>query len=130
MSVRDSINLKNIVIAAILALVAWNLYTGAKLQEVGVPGLFSFKFGYTQRVTMSPLERDINIQGKDIDISSTEVADPYQCQRLCENDERCKAMTFVKHPDRDGCICWLKSSAPDRSERPGMISSVKQYSSK
>ncbi len=35
---------KILVILAIL-IIGWNLYTGAKIQEIGIPGIFTIKFG-------------------------------------------------------------------------------------
>ena len=122
-------NLKNAFMIIILLLVLWNIYTGATVQEVGIPGVFSIKFGKTEKVKMRPLERDTNYQGNDI--SNFEVTNPEECQQLCEKDERCKVMTFVQYRSNQlGGKCWLKSDVGVNSPSPGMVSSVKVYGAK
>jgi hypothetical protein len=36
---------QKIIIILVLLLIAWNIYTGATVQEIGIPGLFTIKFG-------------------------------------------------------------------------------------
>lgn len=43
-SSTSGLALKMVTVTALM-LVAWNLYTGATIQEIGIPGLFSVKFG-------------------------------------------------------------------------------------
>ena len=117
-------------VVLVLALVVWNLYKGATVQKIGIPG-FYIDIGHptpTPIATMGSLDQNFNIIGHDI--SNAEAPSPSACQNLCLTDDRCKAMTFVYHPDHKAGICWLKSSADDRQDRPGMVSSTKIYRSK
>ena len=77
------------------------------------------------RVVMGELEVGVNHQGSDI--SNFEVESAEACSRACRDDPRCKVMTFVKHPDASGGICWLKSDVAPRSPDPNMTSAVKHY---
>ena len=77
------------------------------------------------RVRMGDLEPGINRQGSDL--SNFQADDAAACSTACAHDHRCMAMTFVKHPDAAGGICWLKSDVAARSEAPGMTSAVKMF---
>ncbi|MHC4573808.1 MAG: hypothetical protein ACYS76_06705 [Planctomycetota bacterium] len=44
---------KVLIILAIL-IVGWNLYTGAKIQEIGIPGIFTMKFGSNEEPPLPP----------------------------------------------------------------------------
>jgi hypothetical protein len=37
--------LQTLVVLVVLGLVLWNIYTGATIQEIGIPGIFMVKFG-------------------------------------------------------------------------------------
>jgi hypothetical protein len=41
--------LQTIILLLILGIVLWNIYTGATIQEIGIPGLFTIKFGNRQQ---------------------------------------------------------------------------------
>jgi hypothetical protein len=53
-------------------------------------------------------------------------ADPSQCQKVCAENDRCKAFTYVK-PGMQGnaARCWLKDEVAGRSEAPGLVSGIK-----
>src|SRR5579871_601617 len=46
---------------------------------------------------MGPLESHTNLSGNDI--SNFPASSAKECSNSCEKDSRCKAMTFVKHPN-------------------------------
>jgi len=73
---------------------------------------------------MGELQAGTNLQGSDI--ANFPAGDPESCAHMCERNLRCKAMTFVRHPDRPGGICWLKDRVPPRSDAPAMVSAVKR----
>jgi hypothetical protein len=74
---------------------------------------------------MGPLEPDTNRQGRDLADIGLRLTDAAACARLCEVDERCMAMSFVKASDGASGICWLKGSVPGASENPAVVSAVK-----
>ena len=73
---------------------------------------------------MGALEFDTNRQGADLN-SGDEVPRADDCSSLCAQDNRCRAMTFVQHPNGVGGICWLKNVAKDPLPHPGMTSAAK-----
>ncbi|OOG39057.1 hypothetical protein B0E52_13230 [Rhodanobacter sp. C06] len=72
---------------------------------------------------MGALEPGINRQGGDL--SNFEANTAGECSSSCLADSRCRAMTFVKHPNAPGGICWLKTTVPSMSQNPSMTSAVK-----
>ena len=78
---------------------------------------------------MGNLELRINRPGSDI--SNFQVNDADACSKACQNDIRCKAITFVKHPANPPAnprgICWLKDSVPPMLPSAGMVSAVKMF---
>ena len=48
---------KVIILLAIL-IIGWNLYTGATIKEVGIPGIFTVKFGEGEDTTIKPDDPD------------------------------------------------------------------------
>lgn len=74
---------------------------------------------------MSDLEIDTNRQGNDI--SNFQIDDATACSRALTTNDR--VMTFVKHPDRGGGVCWLKDSVAPMSPARGMIAAVKRSGS-
>jgi hypothetical protein len=71
---------------------------------------------------MSASETDKNRQGNDF-LHFT-AASVERCKRVCEEEDRCKAMTFVLDPAAGG-QCWLKDRVPAATEAAGMISAIK-----
>jgi len=74
---------------------------------------------------MGPLEVGVDRQGGDLG-PGFQVADAAECSGRCAANEDCRAMTFVKHADAAGGVCWLKGSVPAQSAHPAMTSAVKQ----
>jgi PAN domain len=75
---------------------------------------------------MGPLEGGTNRQGNDLYKTGVLLNSPIDCSNLCALDDNCKAMTFVKHVDANGGICWLKGSVPSPSVNQWMVSAVKK----
>jgi hypothetical protein len=75
---------------------------------------------------MSDLLMETNFQGSDINNGET-VADVRACQKLCKDNDECKAITYVFHDtsDRLNGSCWLKGGVPEAQHNPYMISSRK-----
>ena len=81
-----------------------------------------------EQAVMSELLWNTNYQNHDIaNIDRPEVNTAGECSDLCLKSSQCKAMTFFKHPDKPGGICWLKGAVPERSEAAGMASAYKRY---
>ena len=79
---------------------------------------------------MGELLWNTNLQGKDVsNLDKPELNTAGECSSACQKDERCKSMTFVKHPSSAGGICWPKNIVPDPGLTLGleMVSAVKVY---
>ena len=70
-----------------------------------------------------------NYHGDDIaNIEKAEVNTAGECSMLCEKEQRCKAMTFVKHGEnKPGGICWLKDAVPPLTPNSQMVSARKVF---
>lgn len=69
---------------------------------------------------MGPLQRGISYnQG---DIYDRPATSAEECSRLCYNDNRCKAMTFIISQQR----CWIKDRVNPTAQSSDMISAVRQ----
>ena len=73
---------------------------------------------------MGPLETGTNRQGRDLAEFGVKAHSAADCSRMCAEEARCKAMSFMGRPESDG-ICWLKSAVPDPTINPSMVSAVK-----
>ena len=82
----------------------------------------------TPRAYMGPLEGGTNRPAGDLSNVGIQVNSAAECSDLCLSDLNCKAMTFVKHADANGGICWLKGSIPSPTPDGAMVSAVKRYS--
>lgn len=73
-------------------------------------------------------EQNINRPGGDYKNFPLTKADPYECEKACRNDIRCKAWTYVK-PGVQGpkAHCWLKDSIPLPQWDSNCISGVVRY---
>lgn len=76
---------------------------------------------------MGPLEGGTNRHGGDLFTVGIQSNSAAECSDLCATDENCRAMTFVKHADANGGICWPKGSASSQSTNQAMVSAVKVY---
>jgi hypothetical protein len=77
---------------------------------------------------MGQLLYDTNLQGSDIsNIDKVDVNTEGECSSACLQNAHCRSMTFVKHPDKPGGICWLKDTVPPKGSTMGfkMVSAVK-----
>ena len=111
-----------------VALILWALVQPTKpIDDTQTGATTSVRHEQTHepRAVMGDLEVGVNHQGTDISNFQAESADA--CSEACREDPRCRAMTFVKHPDAPGGICWLKSDVASRSPAPNMTSAVKHF---
>lgn len=76
---------------------------------------------------MGSLEGGTNRQGSDLSSVGVLTNSAAECSDMCREDANCKAMTFVKHSNTNGGICWLKGSVPGPSPHSSMVSAVKLY---
>ena len=74
---------------------------------------------------MGDLEPGVNRMGRDLSETGSRTTDAAGCARLCAADERCKAMSFMARPAPADGICWLKTSVPEPTPNPAMVSAVK-----
>lgn len=70
---------------------------------------------------MGPLMEGQGFMGG-TDYRSTQVASAAECAALCENEDACKAMTFIISQK----MCWLKNALTATAATPDMVSAVKQ----
>ena len=76
---------------------------------------------------MGPLEGGTTRNGGDLSKVGIQANSAAECSDLCAANESCKAMTFVKHSDANGGICWTKGSVPSPSDDQAMVSAIKMY---
>ena len=79
---------------------------------------------------MSALEGNTDRPGADLSDQGIEVNSAEECSDLCLKNDNCRAMTFVKHPEANGGICWQKGSIPTPEPFPGRVSGVKTIAPK
>ena len=87
-------------------------------------GTFSSK-GKDTPSRMGPLEGGTNRQGTDLAGTGIQINGAAECSDLCRDNSNCRAMTFVKHANQSGGICWLKSTAASPTPNSAMVSAVK-----
>jgi hypothetical protein len=79
---------------------------------------------------MGQLQWNTNLPGSDVsNIDNVEVNTAGECSNECQRDDRCKAMTFVKHQSAPGGVCWLKDEVPGKGDTFGyeMVSAVRVF---
>jgi hypothetical protein len=76
---------------------------------------------------MGPLEGGTNRAGSDLSSTGIQTNSAQECSDLCAGNDTCKAMTFVKHPDANGGICWMKGAIPSPTANQQMVSATKLY---
>lgn len=76
---------------------------------------------------MGSLEGGTNRTGGDLSTVGIQSNSAAECSDLCLSDQNCRAMTFVKHDNANGGICWLKGSIPSPSSDQAMVSAIKHY---
>lgn len=74
---------------------------------------------------MGELEGGINRSGGDLDLVGIQGNSAAECSDLCASNGNCKAMTFVKHAEANGGICWQKGKVPPAVANPQMVSAIK-----
>jgi hypothetical protein len=108
----------------LLGLVAWQLYLGTTIQELGIPGLLTVKFHDAPPPPPPPARMSATEEGFDrwgSDYKDFVASDVEECLRECIADARCKAISF----NRDSRQCWMKNSHALRQDNRGFISAVK-----
>ncbi len=121
---------------AVLAIIGWQLYLGVTIQEVGIPNVFSVKFGarpeplprtsdierMSESEHMSAIEDGYDRSG--LDYKDFVATDINQCLSVCAADTRCQAIAFNKSSKQ----CWMKKGHAMRKPDPNFISAVKLVS--
>ena len=74
---------------------------------------------------MGAFEAGTNRQGRDLSEFGARVGDAAGCAKLCMQEPRCKAMSYMARPPPDDGVCWLKESVPEATPNPAMVSAVK-----
>jgi hypothetical protein len=93
-----------LVIFSIIAilLIAYNLYTGATVQRIGIPGIFEINFGSSPKIPSTPRPRP-DVKFLETNIETPDVHQPF--------GGRFKG-TFVVFNEgnttAEGCIVWLQ----------------------
>ena len=85
--------------------------------------VFAMTRNVRPRATMGPLEGSTNRQGHDL--ASVQTNSAAECSEMCRDNTSCLAMTWVKHPNAFGGMCWLKDSAGQPTSNPVMVSAIK-----
>lgn len=78
------------------------------------------------RLKIRRMEHGINRPGRDYRNFNLSVADPQICQDQCDQEQRCRAWTYVKPGVQSGLPrCWLKSAVPPPRESECCVSGQK-----
>jgi hypothetical protein len=75
--------------------------------------------------TMGPLELGINRLGRDESEFGTPAPTAADCSRHCAEDVACRAMSFMSRSAPQEGVCWLKTTVPEPTRNPAMVSAVK-----
>ena len=98
-------------IIAIL-LIVYNLYTGATVQKIGIPGIFEINFGSNPKTPSTPIPRP-DVKFLEINIETPDVHQSF--------GGRFKG-TFVLFNEgnttAEGCIVWLQDGGSDKFGLP------------
>ena len=97
----------------------WQIYRGATVQKVGIPGIFEIEFG--KKPTQFCMTEDPGYDRYGSDYADPQAADLKQCEQACLNDDKCSAVSFNLTSKQ----CWLKNSVPLRSPNSSFVSAVK-----
>jgi hypothetical protein len=74
---------------------------------------------------MGALEGATNRHGSDLSAVGIQSNSAAECSDLCDAEQNCRAMTFVKHSSANGGICWLKGAIPSPTPNQAMVSAIK-----
>ena len=105
-----------VAVAVAVILGAWFLRTSRPAAEDAPPA----------RAAMGALEERTDRSGSDLSRHPLPANNAGECAGFCEAEADCKAMTWVKHPDMFGGVCWLKGAVPAPSENEAAVSAVKR----
>ena len=73
---------------------------------------------------MGSLEGGTSRQGSDLSSVGIQSNSAAECSDSCGSDPNCKAMTFVKHANANGGICWLKGSVATFGAAPAVAAAL------
>jgi len=64
-----------------------------------------------------------DLGGDDYNVTNVQYTDPHICQKACQDDNRCKAWTYVVRPPTQGACC-LKNKVPRPENKQTCTSGV------
>ncbi|HVG92708.1 MAG TPA: PAN domain-containing protein [Alphaproteobacteria bacterium] len=77
--------------------------------------------------SMDDLMYGVYLQGNDLNSESADDANSEeQCSNVCQDDARCKAMSFVESPWGGG-VCRIKDKVGARTPASNAISAIKRF---
>lgn len=79
------------------------------------------------KALMRSLQYRVNLPGNDLG-AGLPVSLASECSDLCQEDDRCRAMTYVRHETGVGGVCWLKSAVSSTEPADNMTSAIKNPS--
>jgi hypothetical protein len=103
----------------LVCVAVWQIYRGATVQKVGIPGIFEIEFG--KKPTQFCMTEDRGYDRYGSDYADPQTGDLKQCEQACLDDEKCSAVSFNLTSKQ----CWLKNSVPLRSPNSSFVSAVK-----
>lgn len=83
--------------------------------------------GEAQTASMGPLEPKTNRRGRDLSIGGELADNAAECARLCDESDRCQAMSYSAGASGQAGRCWLKESVPAPTPNELMTSAVKLH---
>jgi hypothetical protein len=99
--------------------VLWQVYRGATVQKVGIPGIFEVEFG--KKPTRFCMTEDTGYDRYGSDYADPQASDLQQCEQACLSDDQCKAVSFNLTSKQ----CWLKNAVPQRYPNAEFVAAVK-----
>ena len=77
--------------------------------------------------SMGDLMDGVYLQGNDLNSEAADDANSEeQCSNVCQDDARCKAMSFVESPWGGG-VCRIKDKVGTRTPASNAISAIKRF---
>jgi len=92
-----------------------------------LPSFRSFEHAITQLTDIAKLDGagvgKAGDDGQDLHFAELKMESPEECAQACEDEARCKAMTFLPDIKR----CFLKHSVPAAEQKFGNVSAIKTF---
>ncbi len=109
-------------IVLLAVVVMWQVYLGASIKKVGIPGVFEIELeGAKAKLCMNEdvgFDRNGTKGQRDEDTHAFTAA---ECESICLNDGGCQSVSYRLSSNQ----CWIKDSVPLRQPDADFVSAVK-----